>query len=324
MHAITYERTGSAADVLRLTEVPDPTPGPGEVRVRVEWSGINPSDVKRRVSGVGLPEGGFRIPHQDGGGVIDQVGEGVDAARVGQRVWVYHAAKDDPFGTAAEFTCVADRRAVALPDEVSTRTGAGLGVPYMTAYHALFDRGGVLGRSVLVTGGAGACGLAAVQLGRHAGGHVVATVSTEAKADIARRGGAHTVLRYTADSYRDDLVDAFPRGIDQVVDVALAENIGAYAELLNPGATVVAYARGDVDPVLPMRLLTVRNVDVRLMMVYQLQPHQHRAAVQGIVSALDAGAIGPLAFVEFEMDDVVAAHEMVEQGAAGKVVVRVA
>jgi len=324
MRAVVYDRTGAAADVLRLVELPDPTPGPGEVRVRVEWSGINPSDVKRRVSGVGLPEGGHRIPHQDGAGVIDRVGDGVDASRVGERVWVYHAAKDDPFGTAAEYTCVSEHRAVRLPDGVTTRTGAGMGVPYMTAYHALFDRGGVLGRTVLVTGGAGACGLAAVQLGRHAGGRVVATVSTRAKADIARRGGAHEVLSYTEEGHREQLAAAVPGGIDHVVDVALADNIGVYADLLNPGATVVAYARGDEDPVLPMRLLTVRNVDVRFMMVYQLQAHQHRAAVQGIASALEAGVAGPLEFVEYDLQDVVAAHEMVEQGAAGKVVLRVA
>ncbi|MEX0953280.1 MAG: NADPH:quinone reductase [Nitriliruptoraceae bacterium] len=324
MRAVVYDRTGAAADVLRLVEVPDPAPGPGQVRVRIEWSGVNPSDVKRRVSGVGLPEDGHRIPHQDGGGVIDQVGDGVDAARIGERVWIHHAAKDDPFGTAAEYTCVAEHRAMALPDGVSTRTGAGLGVPYMTAYHALFDRGGVLGRTVLVTGGAGACGLAAVQLGRHAGGRVIATVSTEAKADVARRGGAHHVLRYTAEDHRDHLAAAVPYGIDHVVDVALASNIGTYADLLSPGATVVAYAREDEDPVLPMRLLTVRNVDVRFMMVYQLQAHQHRAAVRGIASALEEGVAGPLEFVEYDLEDVVAAHEMVEQGAEGKVVVRVA
>ncbi|OYW84276.1 MAG: hypothetical protein B7Z20_11135, partial [Sphingobium sp. 32-64-5] len=177
MRAVWYEAIGSAADVLRFGEMETPQPGPGEVRVRLHASGVNPSDVKTRI-GARAPIAFPRvIPHSDGAGEIDAVGEGVSAARIGQRVWVWNAAWRRPFGTCAEYICLPEAQAVALPQGTSFEAGACLGIPASTACHAVFADGDVSGQTVLVTGGAGAVGHYAIQLARWGGARVIATVS---------------------------------------------------------------------------------------------------------------------------------------------------
>src|SRR5580658_4143232 len=196
MRAAVYESNGPAHEVLRVTDVDTPEPGPDQVRVRVHVSGVNPTDWKSRAGATPRPIDGFQIPNQDGAGVIDAVGEGVDPGRVGERVWVWLAAAGQRWGTAAEWTVVPAERAVPLPEGVGFDLAASLGVPAMTAHRCLFADGPIEGKNVLVAGGAGAVGHFAIELAKWAGARVVSTVSNAEKGELAARAGADLVVNY--------------------------------------------------------------------------------------------------------------------------------
>lgn len=329
MLAAVYERTGSARDVLDVRELPDPLPGPGEVRVRIEVSGVNPTDWKGRSGAVPLAGGGalpwpYQIPHQDGAGVVDAVGDGVPEARVGERVWVYHAAYGRQGGTAAQLVCVPQSQAVPLPEGVPLSQGAGLGIPYLTAHRCLFAGGSVAGATVLVTGGAGAVGNAAIQLARWAGARVVATVSSQEKADLAERAGAHDVIDYRSEDVAGRLRHVAPGGLHRVVDVAVAANLPSYASVLRPRAGVAAYAAGGgADAPLPVRELMVRNASVEFVLVYTLAPEWLERAADDVTAALEGGALQPLPEHRYALEDIAAAHEAVERAVVGKVLVHI-
>src|SRR3954447_2333416 len=198
MHAARYQRSGPALDVVEVGEIPTPEPGPGEVRVRIAFSGVNPTDWKSRSSAD--PDGDFQVPNHDGSGTIDAIGEGVDPARVGERVWIWFAARERPWGTAAEYSVMPGRQAVPLPDNASFELGASIGIPAMTAHRCLFADGPIEGTTVLVAGGAGAVGRCAIEVARWAGAaRIVATVSNDEKAQIARDAGADAIVNYKAD-----------------------------------------------------------------------------------------------------------------------------
>src|SRR3954470_12538678 len=199
MRAVWYEKLGPAHEVLKAGEMPDPQPGPGEVRVRIAYSGVNPSDVKRR-AGASVASMPFPrvIPDMDGSGVIDRVGAGVEEKRIGERVWLHSTQWKRPYGTAAEYAVTPSERAVPLPKNIAMEAAASLGVPAMTAHRAVFGHGSVTGRTVLVTGGAGAVGFYAIQLAKWAGGRVIATVSGGDKAALAKKAGADVVVNYKA------------------------------------------------------------------------------------------------------------------------------
>src|SRR5689334_3317801 len=222
MRAAVYRRYGPAREVLEVVELPDPEPGPGEVRVKVAWSGVNPTDWKQR-TGEGEVEGGLQVPNQDGSGVIDAVGDGVDGGRLGERVWIYFAAWERAYGTAAEYVCLPSAQAVALPSNASLELGAMLGIPAMTAHRCLFAGGPVEGQTVLVHGGAGAVGHFAIELARRAGANVVTTVSGPEKAKLAEAAGAHVVVNYKDEDAAEQITKAFGP-VDRIVEVALAQN----------------------------------------------------------------------------------------------------
>jgi len=320
MLAAVYERRGRAADVLQVREVPDPEPGFGEVVVRVVVSGVNPTDWRSRTNVD--PVFPWQIPHQDGAGVIAEVGPGVDTSRIGQRVWVFHAANGRQYGTAAELTCVPSQQAVPLPEQVSMEQGAGLGIPYITAHWCLFGDGPVAGRTVLVTGGAGAVGHAAVELARDGRARVITTVSSDEKAAIARSAGADVVLNYRDPDFVEALKASAPDGVDRVVDVALGANLDSVLSVLRPHGTIVTYAVEPQDPVVPVRRLMGGNVSIRFMLVYGLHASAIEAAVFDITKAVAQGSLTRLPEHEFGLLDIVAAQEAVENGVVGKVLVR--
>jgi NADPH:quinone reductase len=323
MRAAVYTRRGPATEVLAVRDVPVPRPGAGEVLVRVEWSGVNPTDWKAR-AGTGDVSFDFQVPGQDGAGDLVAVGPGVDSARVGERVWVYHAADLRQYGTSAQYTVVPADQAVRLPDTVTYEQGAGLGIPYITAHHCVLGDGPVDGRTLLVSGGAGAVGSAAIQLACWAGAErVLATVSSAAKGQLAAASGADEVLGYREPGFADALVAAAPDGVHRVVDVALGANLDADLSVLRPGGTIVTYASEGTDPVVPTRRLMTDNVTLRFVLVYTLAPSQLAHAVRDITSALEDGALHELPRHVFDLDQVAAAHDAVEAGAVGKVLVRV-
>lgn len=265
----------------------------------------------------------FQVPNQDGAGVIDAVGPGVDPTRVGERVWIYLAAWLRPWGTAAEYTVVPAERAVPLPDGVPFELGASLGVPAMTAHRCVFADGPVQGKTVLVAGGAGAVGHFAIQLARAAGATVVSTVSGPEKADLARQAGAHHVVNYREDDAAAKIRAAAPDGVDRIVEVALAANLRLDLDVAAPNAAIVTYAAEPTEPALPVRELMTRNLLLRFMLLYTVPGEALRHAAEDITAALARGALTPLPTQRYSLDEIGTAHDAVESGAVGKVIVSV-
>ncbi len=328
MQAAFYERTGPAAEVLQLAELPDPVPGPGEVRVRLRWSGVNPSDVKSR-AGMRSSVMPFAriVPHSDGMGVIDAVGSGVAGDRIGQRVWVWNAAWGRAFGTAAQYVVLPHRQAVALPAGVSDEAGACLGIPALTALHAVVANGGVAGRRVLVAGGAGAVGHYAIQFARLLGARqVVATVSSPQKAALASAAGADTVIDYRRENVVEQVRLATEgRGIDRIVEVDIAANAALDLELIRPGGDCVVYGSGAAQFGLPFFPLIVKNVTLVFFIVYNLDDLQRQRAVAQLTGLLEQGVLIHNIAERVPLADIAHAHELVEQGrTAGNVVLEIA
>lgn len=313
MRAAVY-RTAGDSGVLSVEELATPEPGRGEVRVRLHVAGVNPTDWKRRST---TEPDDVQIPGQDGAGDIDAVGAGVDPARVGERVWVWFAARPGRrYGSAAEFTVLPSEQAVRLPDEVSYDAGAGFGVPAMTAWHCLYADGPIAGRTVLVAGGAGGVGNAAVALARRGGGRVISTVSGQEKGELAHAAGAHSVVNYRDGDAAGQIRAAAPDGVDRIVEVALGANLELDLAVLAPRGSIATYAD---DPLaeLPVRELMVANAVLRFVLIYGITPADLLAAAAGVGAA--AADLPTLPVTRFRLEQTAAAHDAVEQGTAGKV-----
>ncbi len=327
MRAIWYSDQGPAAEVLTLGEIEEPVPGPGEVAVLVKASGVNPSDVKQRAGLRGPMSVARQIPHSDGAGVIKAVGEGVDPGRIGERVWLLNAAFKRAHGTCAEICVLPSEFAATLPDETSFEAGACLGVPAITAHRALFCNGSITGKTVLITGGAGAVGLLAIQLAKWAGAHqVITTVSSSEKAEAAIAAGADEVINYR----RQDVVEAIDavtegEGVDHIVEVELGGNLKESVEILRQGGVIATYgSEGERTPELPLYDLLFKNIQIVTIFVYLLKAEQRVAAVHDINRALSEGALTPLVHKVFDLTEAPRAHECVEAGGkVGAVLVRV-
>jgi NADPH:quinone reductase len=317
MKAVWYERTGAAADVLSFGEMPTPMAGPGEVRVRLEASGVNPSDVARRGGSYRTMEYPRVITDSDGAGIVDQVGEGVTRLSVGQRVWLYNGQRNGrAFGTAAQYIALAEHLVTPLPQNVSFAAGATLGVPCMTAWCCLFADGPIAGQTVLVTGGAGAVGNYAVQLAKWGGAQVIATVSSSLKAEQARLAGADLVV-----NYRDEDVAAKAmaftggRGVDRVVDVDFGGNIETTLKLMAMNSTIAVYAtNGNRNPVVPIRTVMERCIVLRMLVLPALPPQLRAAAQADISKWLAAGTRIHNIAAQFALSETVQAHLAVEKG----------
>lgn len=329
MRAAEYTARGPARDVLRLVDLPDPEPGPGEVRVRVAVSAVNPSDTKSRTARPGDTEMPFPAvtPHQDGSGVIDRVGPGVDPARIGERVWVFMAQRGRPRGTAAEWTVVPADRAVPLPPGVSFAAGACMGIPAMTAHYALFSDGPIAGRTVLVQGGAGAVGFYAIQIAKWAGAaRVLATVSRPEQAVQARLAGADTIIDRTAGDVAAAVMAAAPGGVDRVIEVALGANIATDVAVLRRNGVIATYASdSDPSPQVPFRALLFKDAVIRFALIYEAPDTARAAAARDITTMLAAGVLRHQIARHLTLDDIVAAHEAMESGRlVGKILIDIA
>jgi NADPH2:quinone reductase len=324
MRAAWYERQGPAREVLTLGEMPDPHPGAGEVRIRIAVSGINPGDVKKRQDAFGVGMAFPRvIPHSDGAGQIDEVGNGVSPEWLGKRVWCYGAQSYRPFGTAAEFTVVPVDRVAPLPEAVPAEQGACLGIPGITAHRAVHAGGPVQGRTVLVQGAAGAVGLCAVQLARRAGTRVIGTVRSAADTETARRAGAQDVV--LNDGTLVQRVKAVaPRGVDHIVEVAFGANVDADQELLNQLGSIGVYATDQARPQVPVWLLVFKNLRLFFLGSDNFSSEEKQAAAEDLNAALAAGWPGFEIGERLPLADIALAHELVEHPRrGGRVVVLV-
>jgi len=340
MRAIAYSQTGDSS-VLGVVERDVTEPGPGEVRVRIVVSGVNPTDWKARAGGrpgtpTPFPE---VVPNQDGAGIVDAVGAEVTRLAVGDRVWVFLAAHARPTGTAQEYALLPAERVVRLPDAASFDIGASLGVPAMTAHRALTvadggpDRlapGALDGRTVLVAGGAGAVGHAAIQLARWSGARVITTVSSPGKAALATAAGAHHVVNYREADAAEAIRELAPDGVDQVVEVSPARNAELNARVLANHGTVAVYATdGGAEMTLDVRHHFALNVRYQFLLLYTVGDAALAAAAEDLDraladGALDVGEAAGLPLTRFPLERTAEAHDAVEAGTVGKVLIDVA
>jgi NADPH2:quinone reductase len=332
--AIVYRDTG-APEVLQLVDRDVPEPGPGEVRVRIAVSGVNPTDWKSR-SGANPMQFPEVTPHLDGAGVVDAVGAGVDPGRVGQPVWVLMAAAGRPTGTAAEFTVVPAGLAAPLPDDAGFELGASLGVPALTAHRALtvaedgpsrLRPGALDGKVVLAAGGAGAVGHAAIQLARWAGATVISTISGPEKARLATAAGAHHVINYREGDPAAKIRQIAPDGVDVVAEVALGANLALDLAVLSNRGTISTYANDGGKPVeLDVRQNMFLNTRLQFLVLYTVGAQAIAAGVEDVAAAVRDGALPVgeehgLPLVRFPLERTADAHRAVEHGAVGKVLV---
>jgi NADPH2:quinone reductase len=312
MRAAWYEKQGPASEVLVVGEMPDPRPAAGEVRIRISASGINPGDIKKRQDsfGLGMPYPRV-IPHSDGAGQVDQVGEGVSPEWVGRRVWCYGAQSYRPFGTAAEFTVVPLDHVAPLPEHVSPEEGACLGIPGITAHRAVHVGGDVAGRTVLVQGAGGAVGMCAVALARYAGARVIGTVRSSAEEPTARTAGAHEVALNDQGLVKR-MKDLAPDGVDHIVEVAFGANIDADVEMLKMGGSIGAYATDNATPEIPFWLMVFKNLRVFLLGSDDFPAEAKVAATRDLNDTLRAGWPGFEIGEPVPLSDIARAHELVE------------
>jgi NADPH:quinone reductase len=322
MQAVYYERNGAAREVLTVGEAKTPHPGPGEVRVKLAASGVNPSDVKSRQGSTRKIAFPRVVPHSDGAGVIDDVGDGVPKSRIGERVWVWNGQWKRAFGTAAEFIALPAAQAVALPDNVGFDAGACLGIPAMTAIHAVVLAGATKNMNLLVSGGAGAVSQYIIQFANAKGANVITTVSSPEKAKAAREAGADHVIDYKRENVGERVIEITDkRGVDAAVEMDLAANAKLIPGVLRPKGRVIVYGTGP-EATLPAAFCLFNSLRLQFFLVYELDAKEREHSVEAINNALKSGTLlNRVAQPTFTLADTVAAHEAVERGTIGNVIV---
>ncbi|WP_425841129.1 NADPH:quinone reductase [Streptomyces fractus] len=324
MLASWYDAQGPATEVLQVGELPDPAPGPGEVRVRVSVSGINPGDTKKRRgwtgSGMAYPR---VIPHSDAAGVIDAVGDGVDACRTGQRVWVYGAQSYRAFGTAAQYTVVPTELAVPLPDHLPDELGASLGIPGVTAHRTVFADGPVDGKVVLVNGVLGGVGSLAAQLAAWGGATVIGTVRRAADLDRVDPAAVSHAVALDATDPAAEIRAHVPGGVERIIEVSLSDNADLDDAVAANGATIAAYATRADRTEIPFWTLLFNNVTLRLMGSDDFPADAKRQAVRDLTSAAAVGALTVNVGDRYPLADIAEAHDRTDAGGPGRVLLTI-
>ena len=324
MRAAYYESNGSAREVLRVGDVETPQAGPGEVRVKLATSGVNPSDVKSRQGATRKIAWPRVIPQSDGAGVIDQAGDGVAKSRIGERVWIWNGQWKRAFGTAAEYIALPATQAVKLPDKISFEAGACLGIPAMTGYHAIALSQAAKGTTLLISGGAGAVSQYAIQFAKAAGATVLATISSPEKAKAAQEAGADHTINYKSDDVGARVMEITgKRGVDAVIEMDLAANAKLIPAVLRPKGSVLVYGTTP-EAAIPAAFCLVNTIRLQFFLVYELDAAERERTVTGITRALDQGKLANrIAQPAYALADIAAAHEAVERGTIGNVVVTI-
>jgi NADPH2:quinone reductase len=326
MQATWFESFGEAHHVLTIGELEKPKPNVGEVLIRLVTSGVNPSDVKKRAGAFPhLLDNGLVIPHSDGAGIIDAVGDGVSTHRIGERVWVYQAQYGRRFGTAAEYITVDSNRAPKLADNTSFEIGACLGIPVMTAHRCVFSDGPVEGKTVLVTGGAGRVGYYAIQWAKQAGARVIATASNDADKAACEAIGADCVVNHRQDNWSEKLL-SFTNGekVNRVIDVEFGANLPEVLKVIATSGTIASYSSAQVkEPQLPFLQMMFMDLTIRLVIVYAMPEQAKQAAIKDINSKLEGNAFQHRIAHVLPMSDIAKSHQLVEQGGfSGCVVIK--
>jgi NADPH2:quinone reductase len=325
MRAAYYERNGSAREALTVGEIETPTAGPGEVRVKLAASGVNPSDVKSRQGTTRKIAYPRVVPHSDGAGTIDQVSDGVPKSRIGERVWIWNGQWKRAYGTAAEYIALPAAQAVKLPDTISFEAGACLGIPAMTGYHAVALAGVDKATTLLISGGAGSVSQYAIQFAAAQGATVITTVSSPEKAAIAREAGAAHTIDYKRDNVSERVMEITgKRGVDAVIEMDLTANGKLISTVLRPRGSVFVYGTG-AEAIIPAAFCLVNMIRLQFFLVYELDAAERERTVAAINRALAQGTLhNRVAKQTFTLDNIAAAHEAVEQGKTiGNVIVTI-
>ena len=323
MKAAWYSKNGKARDVLEVGELPTPEPGPDDVRVRLAVSGVNPSDVKSR-GGSRPVKSGFVVPHSDGSGIIDKVGSNVSPSRIGERVWVWNGQWLRAMGTAAEYIALPSNQAVLLPDHIDFDAGACLGIPALTAFHAIELAGNIRNKTVLVIGVGSSVGYYAAQMAKLKGARVIGTVGSADRARLATDLGIDDIVDYKKDNVATRILSLTAnRGVDIVVDMDFSSTTHLVSQnaVAEHGA-VVCYGsnvRGQIP--IDFGAWLFKSIRLHFFLIYDLLPGERLSAVEGLSQLLESGRlvhnIGP----RYTLDEIADAHEAVERGSvAGNVV----
>jgi len=326
MKAAWYEKIGAAAEVLQVGEIENPQPNEGEVLVELRTSGVNPSDVKTRAGARGELQFPQIVPHSDGGGVITQVGQGVDQGRIGERVWIWNGAFGRAHGTCAEMIALPSDQAVSLPDETNFEAAACLGIPASTAYYGMLCDGSVENQTVLVTGGAGAVGYYGIQLAKWSGATVITTISGDEKAKVASDAGADLIINYR----EEDVVSAIKdftndEGVDRILEVEFGGNLSVSEEVIKPNGTVAAYGSVAVmEPSLPFYNLMFKGVKLNTYLIYIVSESDRSMIVNGLNEAMKDGALNHVITESYALDDIIDAHQSMESNQViGNIVINI-
>ena len=324
MKAAWFEKFGAARDVLVVGEKPTPVAGPGEVLLRLRTSGVNPSDVKKRAGSFpNLLDDGYVIPNSDGAGVIESVGEGVDARRVGEKVWVYQAQFGRRFGTAAQYVALDSLRAVTLPIEAGFDVGACAGIPIMTAHRCVHADGPIAGQTVLVTGGAGRVGYYAIQWAKMAGARVIASASNPRDEAVCHDAGAKHVFNHREPGW-GERVKALNGGkpVDRVIDVEFGANLPEVLDCIRTGGVIATYSSTQVkEPQLPFFRMMYLDLTVHFVIVYSMPEPAKKLAIADITQAFRDGMLQHRIADRVPLSEIARASELVEQGGSNGCVV---
>ena len=316
MRAAWFDRYGSAADVIRIGDLDTPKPGVGEVLIRMQRSAVNPSDVKKRAGAFpNLLDDGLVIPHSDGSGVIEAVGEQINPARIGERVWTYQAQYGRRLGSAAEYLSIDGDRAVPLPDNVSFDIGACLGIPAMTAHRCVFADGPVDGQTLLITGGAGRVGFYAIQFASQAGARVVATASSAADRETCLQAGAEAVVNHRKDNWSAEVFAFTGKPVDRVIDVEFGANLPEVLKLIRTGGVIATYSSTQVrEPQLPFLQMMFMDLTIRMVIVYAMPEAAKQQAIDTITEALQKDRLSHRVAIVVDLNETARAHEIIESG----------
>jgi len=316
MKAVWYEKVGKADDVLKIGSIDDPHPLKGEVLVEMKSSGINPSDVKIRAGARGELQYPRVIPHSDGGGIIVEVGEGVDTNRIGERVWIWNGAFERPFGTCAELVSIPEIQAVKLNENTSFAEAACLGIPASTAYYGIFADGNVKDKTILVTGGVGAVGSYGIQLAKWGGAKVISTVSSSLKAEGAKNNGSDLVLNYKEDDVINNILDfTNGNGVDRILEVEFGGNLKVNEKIIKKNGVIASYGSAAIiDPKLPFYDLMFKGVKIDTYLIYIVEKDIRKEIINGLNKAIDEGSLYHRVAQTYSLEEVIKAHQDVESG----------
>ena len=317
MRAAWFESFGSASQTIIVGEQPDPAPGPGEVLVRLKTSGVNPSDVKKRAGAFpNLLDNGLVIPHSDGAGLIEAVGDGVPQTRVGERVWVYQAQYGRRYGTAAELVALDASRAATLPDNASYEVGACMGIPAMTSHRCVHADGDVKGQRLLITGGAGRVGYYAIQWAKQSGATVVATASNDEDRQTCIGQGADHVVNHRQTGWAAHVLECTGgEKVDRVIEVEFGANLPEALECLRTGGTIATYSSTQVkEPQLPFLRMMFQDLTIRMVIVYAMPEEAKQQAIADINRRLAEGRLKHRVAEVLPLEQSARSHEIIEEG----------